>query len=76
MEVPFSTLIGKTLTKIVGGKNDDEIRFTTADGREYRMYHAQDCCEYVYVEDIIGDLDAMIGEEIITAEEIVGLRMN
>lgn len=42
----FKDLLGKTLTK-VELHSDDEIRFYTDDGKEYRMHHHQDCCELV-----------------------------
>jgi hypothetical protein len=64
-----SVLIGKTLTEIKGVE-DDEIYFRTSDGEEYRMYHYQDCCESVTVEDIIGDLNDIIGSPITMAEEV------
>lgn len=63
----IKALIGKTLTEII--KSDDEIRFTDTDGVEYLMYHSQDCCESVTVEDIEGDLDDLTGSPIIQAEE-------
>jgi hypothetical protein len=61
-------LIGKTLTKVeqVG---DDEIVFITNEGRRYKLYHSQDCCESVTVEDIVGDLADLVGEPILVAEE-------
>lgn len=60
-------LLGKTLTSI--NKSFDEIIFTASDGKEYKMYHSQDCCESVSIDDINGDLDDLIGSPITLAEE-------
>ncbi len=60
-------LLGKTLTKI--NKSDDEIYFYTSDNEIYKMYHYQDCCENVYIEDIIGDLSDLIDSPLTMAEE-------
>jgi len=64
----LSELIGKTLTSVVN-KDNDEIIFTLDDGTRYAMYHDQDCCEHVYVEDIIGDLEDLVGTPILEARE-------
>lgn len=65
----MESLIGKTLTKI-DRTDDEELFFHTSDGEIYKMFHYQDCCESVYIEDIIGELDDLIGSPITMAEEI------
>lgn len=67
-EVSFAELIGKTLVSI--NKTDDTVRFVADDGSEYEMYHSQDCCESVYIESVVGDLDDLIGAPILLAEEV------
>lgn len=64
-----NVLIGKILIKIEN-KENEELFFHTSDGETYRMYHEQDCCESVYIEDITGDLDDLIDSEILMAEEV------
>lgn len=70
-EVKFSDLIGKVIKEITGAiKHSDKILITLEDGTKYRMKHYQDCCESVLVEEIIGDINDIIGEVIIEAEEV------
>jgi hypothetical protein len=63
-------LKGKTLVSLVDEGN--ELVFKTTDGETYRMYHEQDCCEHVRIEDIVGDLEDLVGSEILIAEEVEG----
>ncbi len=63
-----SDLLGKTLTKI--NVEEDEIKFHCESGEVYKMYHGQNCCESVCVDDISGDIEDLIGTPITMAEEI------
>ncbi|WP_142627891.1 hypothetical protein [Rhizobium sp. P007] len=65
--VDLSTLVGKTLSE-VRRSGDEELFFTTQEGETFKMYHSQDCCESVYIEDIEGDLDSLVGNPILVAE--------
>ena len=66
--VNFDDLKGKVIIKIEQNE-DQKIFFYTEDGYKYSMYHEQDCCEDVHVESVVGDLDDLIGEEVLMAEE-------
>jgi hypothetical protein len=70
MSENIEVLKGKILTGIVGKVGDEEMMFTTDDGEKYRMFHYQDCCESVTIEDIVGDLNDLVGSPIIEAEEV------
>ena len=67
--VEFSVLKGKT---IIGIKKIDqeELQFTCDDGSKYSLYHDQDCCEQVYIEDICGDMNDLLNSPILVAEEV------
>lgn len=65
----FSVLEGQVLDKIVRAENDEELYFYTTTGVIYKMWHEQDCCESVSIEDIAGDLEDLIGQPILMAEE-------
>lgn len=67
--VDFSELRLKTLVKINGAVGDDSIEFETDTGEKYILYHRQDCCESVTVDDICGDLNDLIGSPLVIAEE-------
>lgn len=68
-EAKFSDLLGKTIVE-VESDSDDSILFRTDNGEVYRQYHHQDCCESVYVEDVCGDFEDLIGSPILLAEEV------
>lgn len=60
-------LIGKTL---VSCKQDgtSSIVFEASTGERWEMFHDQDCCESVGIEDVIGDLSDLVGSPIVMAE--------
>lgn len=63
-------LVGKTLAKIEGAHEGGTfIVFTCSDGEQFVMFHAQDCCEDVRIDDINGDINDLIGLPITMAEE-------
>lgn len=63
-----AALRGKTITSIVQ-IGSDRIEMATDDGKRYIMHHSQDCCESVFIHDIWGKLDSLIGSPLITASE-------
>ena len=65
----FEDLQGRILCKVL--KLDDyELRFHLTEDHYVRMYHMQDCCESVYIEDIVGDLDDLVGTPLLLVEEV------
>lgn len=65
----FSDLIGKELSSIVINRETWEISFTTTDGDVFLMFHSQDCCENVTLNDVCGELTDLLFSPILQAEE-------
>ena len=65
----LSDLKGTTLVQIHVNREQDEIIFVSDDGQRWKMFHQQDCCESVTLEEIIGDLDDLLNSPILVAEE-------
>ena len=61
-------LVGKVCIK-VSQIGDDELRFYLNNGKVLTMYHEQDCCERVSIEDICGDLYDLCNTPILKAEK-------
>jgi len=64
-----SELLGKTIVGIKGNESDDEMYIKTSDGKEYKFYHNQDCCESVSIQDVEGDLLDLLDSPLTQAEE-------
>ena len=69
----FTDLLGVTLSaiEVLDGEDcEHSINFKASDGRVWTMNHEQDCCELLQIESIVGDLNDLIGEPILKAEEV------
>jgi len=66
----FECLKGKILKNVEVNSDMDVITFTDIDDNTYKLFHDQDCCESVSIEDINGDLNDLIGTSILLAEKI------
>jgi len=76
-KVKFSSLKGKVLGKIKFSDLDYSgrptlVEFETDRGFLYQMFHDQECCEEVYLEDINGDVEDILYTPILQAEESSG----
>ena len=63
----ISPLVGKTL-RAVTQNGDDSIHFESTTGEQWKMFHNQLCCESVNIEDVVGDLQDLVGAPILMAE--------
>jgi hypothetical protein len=72
----FGTFITEVLVSIepwvvaddVNTQRADELYIFTEDDQVFRMLHHQDCCESVYLEEFIGEVDDLRGAMVIKAE--------
>ena len=60
-------MVGLTVENIVV---DDEMTFIFTNGIKVKFYHSQSCCESVYIESIVGDINDLIGNTLVVAEEV------
>jgi hypothetical protein len=72
-EVDISKMVGKNVVSIDISKDKTIVTFYCVDFNnnefKYEMLHEQDCCEDVYLEDVVGDLEDLY-TQIIKAEEV------
>lgn len=60
-EFTLEDMRGKTFTKVYVTDNKYEMIFEN-DEFIFTFYHEDDCCESVYVDDITGDLNDLVGK--------------
>lgn len=62
-------MVGKVFTSVRGEAGDDTLVFENNTER-FVFFHDQDCCESVDINDIVGDLQDLVGEPLLIAEEV------
>ena len=68
-EVKIENMVGKVFTSV---RNEgSELVFQNAT-ESFVFFHQQDCCENVSIEDVCGDLQDLVGEPLLLAEEVTG----
>ena len=68
----LAAMKGLIFTKITGSVGDREMTFETADGVGFMFAHMQDCCETVDINDIVGDINDLVGAPLVIAEQVSG----
>ena len=49
----------------------ERITFSLQNGKKYKLYHLQECCESCYLVEIVGSLADLIGLPLLSAEEVI-----
>ena len=68
----MAQMLGKTFVQVTGSVGDSEMTFETSQGERFMFAHSQNCCECVDINDIVGDLQDLVGEPLLVAEEVQG----
>lgn len=66
--IEIEDLVGKIFTKVEAKIGEETVILHTKD-KSYIMYHEQDCCENVSLDDIVGNVEDLIGRPILKATE-------
>ena len=64
----FDELLGRTVSHIE--QSDHELILYLSRINYVRFYHHQECCEDVYIEDVCGDINDLVGSPLLVAEEV------
>ena len=68
----MALMLGKTFVQVTGAVGNFDLLFETANGERFMFSHQQDCCERVDINDIVGDLEDLVGEPLLVAEQVEG----
>lgn len=65
----IAEMVGKTFARVES--TSDEVNFWAENESDsFSLFHDQDCCESVYLEEVIGDLTDLEHTPILVAEEV------
>ena len=62
----FSDLLNH---EVVDVYHDDGVFQILTKTHLFQLYHDGECCEHVYLQDVVGDIQSLIGNKILMAEE-------
>jgi hypothetical protein len=68
-EFTLEDMRGKTFTKVYITDDKSEMIFEN-DEFVFTFYHEEDCCECVQVEDVVGDLNDLVGKPLDIVEVV------
>lgn len=68
-EPKIEDMLGLVFTDVT--QSVDELRFECAEGT-FIFSHDEECCESVEIESVVGDLQDLVGEPLLLAEESDG----
>ncbi len=70
----INEMLGRTFKEVFKNENDELVfRGDYSQGvwgTVFTFFHFQECCEKVWIEDIVGDLDDLQGEPLTEAEVV------
>lgn len=72
MKEGLRSMIGRTFVRVEGSVGDREMLFVDQNGERFLFSHYQDCCESVNINDVVGDLQDLVGEPLLVAEQVQG----
>lgn len=65
----FSELLGRVLVEILN-KDQQVLTFRFSEGPDWVMYHRQSCCEWIRLEECIGEPEWICGSPLTMAEKV------
>lgn len=69
-DITLNHLLGQTIVSIAGAeKNNDRVVVTLSSGQRVQLWHEQDCCEGVSIDNVVGIPSLLEGFKVVAASE-------